>query len=486
MRKLVWLFTLLSCFTYAQNELDIYRLSKTRLYGDARFEAMAGSFGALGANPTCMLINPAGIGRYSSDVFTSAFGFENRTNQMNFVGNTTDNAASLFHLNNLSLIFSEDISKETKGFLYTQLGIGFNRVQGFRNNYSYSGNDGSSSFLSFMADQAAGVSPENLYLFYPFTSSLAWETYAMNYKDTSGTYYPLWGGQPVQQNRGWTERGGINELTFNLSTNYLNKLYLGANIGIPFVSYKYQLNHIESISINNPQLLDSIDYQYNLDISGSGINVKLGAIYLPTPSTRIGFAIHTPTFWEMEDDYSATMTSYFQDTTFQLAEVLKPKGNYAYRLNTPFRLVASAAYIWGNRGCINTDIQYITYRGGRLKPTNEQGYTPYNYAAENDYARSVLVNGLNWRTGGEYVFAGIFFLRGGFGLFSPAFSEEYNLERSWDQLYSGGVGLKIRSITFDVSYSVETLKRMAYSFGGSSTEVEERYERMGFTFTYSF
>ena len=62
-------------FTVAQNEFDALRYSNLEFFGDARFNAMGGSFGALGANMASLSVNPGGIGVYkSSDFsFTPAF-----------------------------------------------------------------------------------------------------------------------------------------------------------------------------------------------------------------------------------------------------------------------------------------------------------------------------------------------------------------------------------------------------------------------------
>src|SRR5574343_1622710 len=72
---LTYSFCLLSFFSFSQNENDLFRHSKTTYHGSARFEAMGGSFGALGADLSSYQINPAGYGRYSSSQFgASIFG----------------------------------------------------------------------------------------------------------------------------------------------------------------------------------------------------------------------------------------------------------------------------------------------------------------------------------------------------------------------------------------------------------------------------
>ena len=54
----------------AQNEFDVLRYSNIEHYGDARFNAMGGSFGALGANMSSLSINPGGLGVFKSSDFS--------------------------------------------------------------------------------------------------------------------------------------------------------------------------------------------------------------------------------------------------------------------------------------------------------------------------------------------------------------------------------------------------------------------------------
>ncbi|MCB0805347.1 MAG: hypothetical protein KDC05_06070, partial [Bacteroidales bacterium] len=54
----------------AQNEVDALRYSTTSVVGTARYTAMGGAFGALGADFSTLSSNPAGIGLYKSSEFT--------------------------------------------------------------------------------------------------------------------------------------------------------------------------------------------------------------------------------------------------------------------------------------------------------------------------------------------------------------------------------------------------------------------------------
>ncbi|MBL4670547.1 MAG: hypothetical protein JKY30_14980 [Flavobacteriales bacterium] len=55
--------------SFAQNEFDVLRYSTQDFYGEARFNAMGGSFGALGANMSALSINPGGLGFIKVQIF---------------------------------------------------------------------------------------------------------------------------------------------------------------------------------------------------------------------------------------------------------------------------------------------------------------------------------------------------------------------------------------------------------------------------------
>ena len=62
--KIIIAICFLSLSILSQNDIDAMRYSQTFFGGSSRSKAMAGSFGALGADGSCMGINPAGIGLY--------------------------------------------------------------------------------------------------------------------------------------------------------------------------------------------------------------------------------------------------------------------------------------------------------------------------------------------------------------------------------------------------------------------------------------
>ena len=76
--KRLFSILLVICFvpikSHSQNDIDMLRYSQTTIGGDARFLAMGGSMGALGANLSTLNFNPAGMGLYRKGEFAVTAG----------------------------------------------------------------------------------------------------------------------------------------------------------------------------------------------------------------------------------------------------------------------------------------------------------------------------------------------------------------------------------------------------------------------------
>lgn len=455
---------LLATTGYSQNETDLYRYSNTFNEGSARFEAMGGSFGALGADIGSARINPAGFGRYSSSQFTFGLSGVSIATNTKFHGTPTDNNAFKLRLANMGIVLTSDMSANRGGFLYQQVGIGYTGVANFGNKWTYEGQQ-YASLLDGFAAQAWGVDPAFLSTDFPFSTSLAYETYAIDYDGMN--YIPRLTNADLWHKRTVDMRGGLNELHFSYSVNYLNKLYIGANLGWQFLRYAEYTDHTETLLDTTGVSLRSFDYQYNLKTNGNGTNLKIGFIYLPVDNVRFGLAVHTPTFFTLTDNWDADMTATHNDGVREVPMDLKPTGNYKYRLRTPTRVIGSFAYVFGTRGCFNVDAEYLDYRSAHFKSTRDQNYAFYDYEVENAAADERFQPVLNLRAGLELVFASNFFVRGGYGYFPKGDKALLDFGGKADQLVSGGVGVRLNSWTMDLAVRSLMQTKQYYAFTDS-------------------
>jgi hypothetical protein len=220
MNKIILILSVLFIsVAWTQNEIDLYRFSKTTYQGSARFEAMGGSFGALGADLSSAQINPAGYGRYSSSqVGASLFGGAvNNTSVFN--GTTQQRSEGLGGLGNAAIVLTTDISDDNKGFLYVQVGLGYNRIESYRNSFKYSGQQ-YYSLLDDYVDQANGYYSDELSTYFPFSTNLALGTGALVYNSSGPFYQSKLNAGDVIHNRNVASTGGSNE--YFLSSMGLN------------------------------------------------------------------------------------------------------------------------------------------------------------------------------------------------------------------------------------------------------------------------
>jgi len=472
--KTIWLL-LLGCMigfaASAQNELDIYRFSNTLSEGSARFEAMGGAFGALGADPGVARINPAGFGRYSSSSVGFTTGWTQHANSAAFFGTERTTQLNQFSVTQMHAVYVSDRSKRQQGYLYTQFGIGFNRIADFNRTYQYEGQQ-FESLLDAFAGQATGIDPIYLSSYFPFTSSMAFETNTMDY---DGMYYmPRLTSGDMWHKRTIRSSGGIHEAYVNYSANYKNKLYIGANVGLQILRYEEQTKHHEQLLETSGVSLRSFDYDYRFSTRGTGLNIKAGMIYLPTESLRFGLSFHSLTSLNLTDNASAEMSATHTDGIHTVPNSLKPDLEYKYKLNTPARLITSLAYVWKSKGCVNVDVEWTNYGWGKLQASKDKTYQAYDFNYENKAADDRFTNALNVRIGWEYILLKRFFLRGGYALLPTADRELHQAVMRYDHLLSGGIGVRFNKISIDCSYKQLNSNRFYEAFAGSRADFNSK------------
>ena len=106
MKKITITFLfLVSVFTYAQEIQDALRYSQDNLNGTARFNAMAGAFGALGGDLSAITINPAGSSIFNNNQIGFSLNNNNLRNKSNYFGTQNRERENSLDLNQLSGVF---------------------------------------------------------------------------------------------------------------------------------------------------------------------------------------------------------------------------------------------------------------------------------------------------------------------------------------------------------------------------------------------
>lgn len=437
----------------AQNEFDALRYSNLDYYGDARFNAMGGSFGALGANMAAISINPGGIAVYKSSDFSFTPGFHYNYSESNYKGNLATDGKLNFHFSNIGLVGTWNAAGDWESFNF---GIGYNRTANFNSSITVNGETDYSALNTYTNElnSNGGTFETDISSFYPFSANLAYQAYLVNPLQNDSTQYNhvFSNSSNIKQHTTYETRGGAGEVFFAMGGNYNDRLYLGASLGIPTVRYVYDKVYTETAS-ESDTLAEAKTYSIHdyVKTSGAGVNFKLGMIYKIVDWFRIGTSFHTPTVYSLQDDYETTIASEMNDgTTF---EESSPYGTFNYFVTTPYRFVTSGSVIVGNHGVVNVDYEIVDYSTARLKEDTYNAASSADFSPENLSIRNNFTLTQNLRIGTEWRFDP-FRLRAGYRYqgnpLSTKFSNDYSAS-----IYSFGAGIKEDEYYFDMAYSLK-------------------------------
>ncbi len=455
MKKLIFslLMTVFCAFSFAQGDIDALRYSQTELNGTARSLAVGGAFGALGADFSSAIINPAGFALYRSNSFNLSGGMSNTKSNVEYLGTTKKDFDFNLTLPSVGLVFYNGKYQNRKpaktGWINTNFSIGIVKTNNFNKILNYNGDNESNSMLDYFAERAHGLTVDNLSatseeleVGYYDIETMAWDAYLID-SVGSRTYGaaidPL--NRSLNQKNTINSVGGTNNISLHLSSNYENKFYLGGGINIITVRYKEQNRFTETDKSSNFNNWSVWSLEQNILTKGFGVNANLGFIVRPNDNVRLGAAIQTPTFYDLRDEYSDEMSVTYDDGAY--GEFQTAEGYYEYELLTPFKTTISAAYLFGKLGFISSDIEVVDYSTMRLRPSISA------FEASNDLISSKYGKAVNVRVGGEYVM-NILRFRGGFARNASPLNnpKDGNLTRYFA---TAGIGIKDSKWALDLA-----------------------------------
>lgn len=499
------LFAVVSFSTIAQTEDDIVRFSKLGFTGSARFTGMGGAMGALGADFSSVSINPAGLARSSKSIFSFTPSIDMSNSIGVFNNNETRESDANLGLPEISLI--RHFTETSGGWNSFQVAIGYTRFNNFNNMIKYEG-VANNSILHDFAESAYGTdfnydpnNPNSIYNARPFTSALAYDTYAIDplmdedfnviYDDQGNISYvsQIPYGAEVNQSRTVSRIGHHGEFNFAVSGNYQNKLYVGASLGIQRIKFEENWTHTEQVVDTAALFIQSLEYRYNLFIRGVGVNLKVGAIYLPKDWLRVGLALHTPTRFNMNDSWRAGMSTQFFDQSYAIEGADEPTGSFEYVMRTPFRATASAAFLLNKRGILSLDVDYVDYRTGAFKPKRGDEFT--DYTSTNFDINERLTNAFNIRAGADIRIIGNFSWRFGMGYYGTPYNKELIFNNPNRHYVTTGFGLRFEKFSFDLGYMLHRSSEDYFAYfteqdGPSVANFKNRQSVINLSFGFRF
>lgn len=414
-----------------RNSAEIY--SNSTVHGSSKYNAMAGSMGALGGDFSVLNSNPAGIGVSVASEFSATLAIENSKNTTSFGGNSLDYKINKTDFGNSGGIAVFQIGSATP-WKFVNVGVNYST----RSIDDYSETAGNSGVVFNYPDL---VDSDNN----PYSADLAFAGHAYN------------------------RYGNMSKMSIGVGGNYDNRIYVGAGLNFHNVNLDqydtaaFNITETQGTAVNTYS--ETADKQYSpFSESSNGFSASVGVIGKVSPQFRLGAALETPTWWNIERAYNEyenpTDGFYAENRTF----------------SSPFKATLSAAFVPGKNFAINVD-----YSLGLSKPKYKvQGYaeTELNDLFNDQYKSLSEV-----KVGAEYRIDA-FRLRAGYGFTSSPFdsmtiSQLGNAgtvaNAAYNDLFVGkrntigaGIGYDFRSFYIDAAYQNVTSEYNSPFLNGSS------------------
>ncbi len=455
-------------FAFAQSAENSLLFANQNYYGTARSSAMGGAFSSLGGDISVAHSNPAGLAIFRHSTFAITPAIYSST----VSGDGKSGDKTKFILPSLGTVLysyggETGVKNINFGLTYTQ-GANFNTKEHFehlKSKYSllqdiaYNASfDGYGNLKPFKEEEL-----DNYYKYTDigFAEGMAYKSYLISKTGANGEYEPVTQTDLVNRFEDITTKGSSGEFALSVAGNYEDKLYFGATLGIQGVNYKRNNNYDEQVANENAQTpLDYFYYDKFLKTQGTGVNLKLGLIYRPTDLLRLGVAVHTPTFYSLEDNYFFSMESKFirepeQEAGTEFKETYPLKGEtgvFEYNYRTPWKFTLGGSYIVPKIGLLSIDYELTDYSSAKFSTNEGEDFSEVNQTIKDLYKMTGTL-----KIGTEVLLNKQFSLRGGYNYFGNPYDKETGREQK-SSLYSAGIGYRYKSIFIDASYQYYTQK----------------------------
>jgi hypothetical protein len=462
-KYLVLLFTGFTfVVTQSQEISDAVRYSQDNLNGTARFKAMSGAFGALGGDFSSIGLNPAGSAVFLNNQFGITITNSDIKNNSNYFGTNTTEKDNSIDLNQAGGVFVFNNNNSNSDWKKFSLAINFENTNNYNSSTFSAGTNPNNSIANYFLSYANGV-PLNILedSYYEDLDHgtqqafLGYQSYIINpvSTDPNNTQYSsnvAEGGNYYQENAAYST-GYNGKISFNAATSYKDKLYIGINLNSHFTDFRKSSVFYEENS--NPLDTDYkvTELQFNNDLYtyGTGFSFQLGAIAKVTNEVRLGLAYESSAWYNLRDEFFQKLVAVSSNVDGDLPQdVVDPRitNVYApYKLQTPSKVTASFAYVFGASGLISLDYAVKNYSDTKFKPQNDSYFSSLN-----DKMGTALDNSAELRIGGEYKIDKLS-LRAGYRYEKSPYKNSNTIGDL--KGYSGGLGYNFGSTKMDLAYA---------------------------------
>lgn len=347
---------------------DYARLGSRTIMGTARYVGMSGAMTAIGADPSAVHDNPAGLGLYRR--MEVLVGFDETLDYTNQRKGLEIRNRRLFSLPHASWVVAIPTSRLSEtGVQYNNIMFSYHRLHTFHRDLRGTSPNGDQSLGALLADAGLDLG------FDYCTDPRSMENALL-----------------------LQESGYSGEYAFDWSMNISNRWYVGAGLHIQSYALTSEATFAEDYArVNKSKDFYYIDNITTLMFNGVGCNLSAGVIYRPLWWLRLGFGVQTPTIGSLTTATSGTISVM----TDSLRESYAPDlAGSARDFHMPLHTSASVAFHLGHIGllALQHDYYYTSKEAAvhSLRAGLEIGlkmglYFNMGYAYENPFTNQTTV-----------------------------------------------------------------------------------------------
>lgn len=403
----------------AQETYQDTKLIGNDLNGTARYVGMGGAMEALGADISTMTSNPAGTGFFSRTQVSVTGGlvWQNGVESHSVSGGHKTNAS----FDQIGIVAPLKIN----GKPCLNVGFNYHKSRNFDQILTASG------ALSMASQNKLSA------IKYDKVGEWGWNAIDANYKkilektdDQGKKYMDYYNGQAFDF--GQYQHGYIGVYDFNISGAVSNNFYLGVTAGLHDVNYRSSSSYFEQLEQNTNGASAE-----RLKIDGTGVDVKVGAIFLPIDGSpfRVGLYINSPVFYDLKlrGDAGSGFVQYSGNLSDNNSSAyIRNYCNYEYKIYTPWKFGVSLGHTVGSYLALGATYEYSDYGSIDNRVIDGTYYDPWYGDAYDTSSSDDVMNAHTERTlkgvhtlklGAEFKPLPTLALRAGYNWVSAVFDE---------------------------------------------------------------
>lgn len=407
------LASVVSLSASAQETYQDTKLVDNDLNGTARYVGMGGAMEALGADISTISTNPAGLGFFSKTQISLTGGavWQNGVQSSVVSGGRTSNAS----FDQIGIVAPLTVA----GKPYLTLGFNYHKSRNFDQILAASG------ALSMASQNKLSA------IKYDKVGDWGWNAVDANYQqllektgDDGNKYMDYYNGQSY--NFGQYQKGYIGEYDFSISGAIGNSFYLGATVGLHDVNYRSNSNYSELLEQSTSSAATE-----RLKIDGTGVDVKLGAIFLPVDGSpfRIGLYINSPVFYDLKMSGESVCGLSNASGTGNY----RNNSSYDFKVYTPWKFGVSLGHTVGTYLALGATYEYSDYSTIDNRTIDGTYYDPWDGTSYdssssddvmNSHTESTLKGVHTLKLGAEYKPLPTLAIRLGYNWISSVFEKD--------------------------------------------------------------